>query len=228
MKADAYKSNPLTRLLVVSNSRAMEVVAQDLLNGTRGIEKSFVFAKDLNDDLVEKFQPEVSLFCFSRVDEESAGEILQLIKKVRSRLARVFVITMSTSEKCELQLISGGVRGIISNEPDFKRLTDALLAVHNGEIWCSRFVLQQILEKYRNNENGYRESLGGEFILSEREKEVLRLMAEGYKNKEIAGKLFISYNTVVNHVYRIYRKLDVSNRAEAITYAHNTGLLEID
>jgi DNA-binding NarL/FixJ family response regulator len=55
-----------------------------------------------------------------------------------------------------------------------------------------------------------------EFDLTEREKEVLQLIAEGYKNTEIADKLFVSENTVKSHIKNIYIKLDVKNRVEAL------------
>ena len=96
--------------------------------------------------------------------------------------------------------------------------------MYDGELWCRRGILQSVIDGYRS---GGRDRDGRDVatLLTEREVEVLRLVAKSYRNKEIAEELGVSYSTVVSHVYNIFRKLEVSNRVEAINFAIRSDII---
>lgn len=127
------------------------------------------------------------------------------------------------SEKIFLALCAGASGYILKNDPPHKFI-EAINEVYNGGAPISSAVAKKILGFFAS-QNVILVSPGGEdYHLSEREKEILHLMVEGYNYKAIAEKTFVSYETVRTHVKNIYRKLHVTSRHEAITKAIQQGL----
>jgi DNA-binding NarL/FixJ family response regulator len=129
------------------------------------------------------------------------------------------------SDDRKVDLIRIGVRGFFSIDMDSKTLERALLLIKKGEMWASRRLTSlavpsgpEYLAEYIPDEV---ETHG----LSGREKDILRAMIMGLKNKEIAEKLFISEMTVKSHINRIYKKFGVDNRAKAILHALENKIL---
>ena len=165
---------------------------------------------------VDKYEPKLALFGCARLDEFGVDEIRALVE-IRPAV-HLLVACINCSEKQDIEAIRAGARGLISCEAEFKLIPRAVKAVAAGELWCPRTVLQRVLERYREPALGGSASAETGSGLTKREQEVFPLVAGGYKNKEIAEELGISYNTVVSHVYNLYRKLGISSRKEAILY----------
>lgn len=165
---------------------------------------------------VDKYEPNLALFGCARLDEFGVDEIRALVELQPD--VPLLVACISSSEKQDIEAIRAGARGLITCEAEFKLIPKAVKAVAAGELWCPRTVLQRVLERYREPPLGGVAPAETGSGLTKREKEVFPLVARGYKNKEIAEELGISYNTVVSHVYNLYRKLGISSRKEAILY----------
>lgn len=127
----------------------------------------------------------------------------------------VLLFNLSRGAVIEKDAVNGGVRGFLYEHESFDKLTKAIEAVYNGELWLSReFMSKWILSTKReglkqSDDNG----------LTPKEVQILRLIADGASNKDIAEELFISTNTAKTHVYNIFRKINVTNRLRAALWA---------
>ena len=99
----------------------------------------------------------------------------------------------------------------------------AIRAVHRGESLIQPVVASKVLDRFAELS---RKTLTGD-ALSERELEILQLMAKGAANKEIAAQLSITQSTVKTHITSIFRKLDASDRTEAVTQALKRGIIRL-
>ena len=116
-------------------------------------------------------------------------------------------------------LLSAGAMGYVLKEEALDTIVEAIRAASRGETWLSKRVQEKVVRRAIGKE---------EAPLTERELEVLRLMAKGWSNRQIAKQLFISEGTVKNHVTNIYAKLGVHSRAEAVAWAWQQGLVNPD
>jgi DNA-binding NarL/FixJ family response regulator len=134
---------------------------------------------------------------------------------------RVIMLTSYTDEDLVLEAIDAGAAGYLLKQLNADELIRALQAVAKGDVLLDASITQKVLQRVRKAEQDskllpFRE-------LSDREYQILKLMAIGKTNAEIAADLFLSEKTVGNHVSTILSKLGVTNRIEAATYAvrHN-------
>jgi DNA-binding NarL/FixJ family response regulator len=95
-------------------------------------------------------------------------------------------------------------------------LLDALKELYHGGAPMSPQISRRVIETFRTNKKPLSKDKENKYNLSRRELEILELMSAGYRNKEIAEKLFISSHTVRSHIYNIYEKLHVQSRVEAL------------
>lgn len=131
----------------------------------------------------------------------------------------------SFSDDQKVDLIRIGVRGFFSIDMDSKTMERAFLLIKKGEMWASRRLTSLAVPSGPEYLADYLSEEVETHGLSGREKQILRAMISGLKNKEIADKLFISEMTVKSHINRIYKKFGVNNRARAILYARENKIL---
>ncbi len=119
----------------------------------------------------------------------------------------------------ELEAITSGIRGIFYRNCPFKLMVKGVSAMLSNELWFSREAMSAFLlgKQNRPAEPALLEETQNE--LSQREKEILLMLAAGATNKDIAQKLFLSLNTIKSHIYNIYKKIDVPNRLQASLWA---------
>ena len=140
--------------------------------------------------------------------------------------ARVLVLTGLRSSESQRQAMRAGAMGIVLKEHAVEVLIKAIKKVHHGEVWLDRLTLGSVLQEMTEEKQP---SPDQEKIatLTEREREVVSLVGEGLKNKQIAAKLFISETTVTHHLSSVFSKLTVSDRLELIIYAFRHGLAKL-
>lgn len=152
---------------------------------------------------------------------------LEATRQIRRRLpeARVLVLTMHDNEEYVRQILMVGAMGYILKDTAARTLLSAIRSVHKGEPVLSPAITRLVLEDYlRTGEVRKNDSSD---ILSQRESEVLQLIAEGYTNKQIAEILCISIKTVQSHRSNLMTKLDLHDRGELIKYAIQKKIIEI-
>jgi DNA-binding NarL/FixJ family response regulator len=135
---------------------------------------------------------------------------------------RVLVLTISVSEADVTKAILAGACGYLIKDASIQEIIDGIRAAAAGESLISPKIAGTLLERIRTSSASNGES-GAE--LSKREIEVLRRVAEGKDNLQIAEELFISANTVKNHISNILAKLQIENRIQAAVYAVRRGIV---
>ncbi|OFW56811.1 MAG: hypothetical protein A2Y75_06495 [Candidatus Solincola sediminis] len=144
----------------------------------------------------------------------------KLIKKEMPRI-KVIMLTMLDQEGYVYEAVKSGATGYLLKNTGLEELVKAIKEVLKGGATLHAEAQAQLLKEYvfmaRKNQDTYG--------LSDREIEVLQLLADGMSNKEIAGSLFISTQTVKTHIAHIFDKLGVSDRTEAVAAALRRGLV---
>jgi two-component system response regulator NreC len=138
----------------------------------------------------------------------------------------ILILTVHESEEYVAQLLAAGADGYIIKRAAGDELISAIRAVNQGEAFLYPSVARVVIEDYvRRLKEG--EGLGVQDVLTDREREVLQLIAEGYTNREIADLLHVSIKTVQNHRSKIMNKLDLHDRGELIKYAIQQGIIHL-
>jgi DNA-binding NarL/FixJ family response regulator len=174
----------------------------------------FRVALDVDDslaslDLLQQIRPDILL-----LDVLNSSRDLGAIPQLRRRLPRTNVLVLSdlNPEEFQVRVIEAGAQGCVSIGSEPGVLERALRVAGQGEIWVNRKAAGRIIRKLLAR-NGGKHRVVSE--LTERESEILALVAKGQRNREIAGALALSENTVRTHLYTIFKKLGVSTRMRA-------------
>ncbi|MCL4426640.1 MAG: response regulator transcription factor [Firmicutes bacterium] len=140
---------------------------------------------------------------------------------------KVLVLTMHEDEEYVLPLLAAGASGYVLKKTASSELISALRAVAEGNAFLHPAVAKTVIDKYLQGAAPEGDS-GGPDGLTEREVEVLKLVAQGLSNREIADRLFISIKTVQAHRSNIMEKLNLHDRVDLAKYAIRKGLIEMD
>jgi DNA-binding NarL/FixJ family response regulator len=137
---------------------------------------------------------------------------------------RVIVLTAAEDDRDLVRAMRLGARGVVLKESATDLLVKSIHRVHAGEIWLDSHTTAEVINAFsESSKSGAR---GEKPLLSDREMEIVKLIAQGFPNKEIGKKLFISENTVKNHLHNIFDKLGVSDRLELMLYAIHHRLID--
>ena len=135
---------------------------------------------------------------------------------------QVVVLTAGLDERDLVEAIRLGARGVVLKEMPSRLLLQCLRKVHAGEQWLEMRSVGAALESLMRRERGTAEMRG---LLTPRELSVLRLLAKGLHNREIAGQLHIGEGTAKTHLHNMYRKLGVDGRMSLVRVAREKGLV---
>ncbi len=135
---------------------------------------------------------------------------------------RVLIVTMFEDDNTVFAAMRAGARGFVLKGANYNEMLRAIRAVGSSEGIFSPAIAVRMMEYFANIRHANPPQVFPE--LSDREREVLDLLAQGYKNAEIAARLYLSPKTVRNHVSSIFDKLQVADRSEAIVRAREAGM----
>ncbi len=138
--------------------------------------------------------------------------------------ARVLVLTQHEDSEYILSMLRAGAKGYISKTATASELVSAIHTVHRGESYLYPSAATALVEEYLMRAGEEKDEYER---LTDREREILQLVAEGRTNREIADRLFISVKTVLRHRTNIMEKLGFRNRTDLIKYAMSKGLIEM-
>ncbi|MGE5135488.1 MAG: response regulator [Gemmatimonadota bacterium] len=209
------------RLLIVDD----HPVVRDGLSGMFDGDPGFEVAGEAADGgqavrLAETLRPDVILMDLRMPGMDGVSAIAELAR--RGVPARVLVLTTYDTDRDVLPAIEAGATGYLLKDAPRAELVRAVRAAAAGEAVLSPAVATRLLGQVRAPAPGPADAEP----LSQRELEVLELVAAGTTNREIAARLFISEATVKTHLLHVYRKLAVSDRAAAVAAAFRQGLLK--
>jgi two-component system nitrate/nitrite response regulator NarL len=172
--------------------------------------------------LLAQLKPDILLLDL-RMPEKGGLGVLEEVK-FDSLLTRVIVLTAADDERDVLRAMRLGARGIVLKQSASDLLLKSIRKVHDGEIWLDNRMTAEVIDAFKKSaEAGQRREKP---LLSDREKEIVQLVAQGFRNREIGEKLFISEQTVKNHLHNIFDKLGVSDRLELALYAIHHRLID--
>ncbi|TKC19398.1 response regulator [Robertmurraya kyonggiensis] len=195
--------------MLLNNHAEMEVVGE-ASEGNEGIEK----AHELN--------PNVIVMDLSMPHGKDGLSATSEIKKQLPNVA-ILILTMHDDEEYLFRAIQAGASGCILKSAPHDELIQAIQSVSKGNAYLHPSATKRLMEEYLI---GIRDGEVDHFnLLSDREREVLTLIAKGYSNKEIGEKLSISVKTVETHKGNLMEKLQMKTRPELVAFALKKGLL---
>ena len=171
---------------------------------------------------VEKLEPDLLLMDLS-MPRMSGMDAIREIKR-RYPEVKIIALTVHKTEEYLLTTLKAGADGYVLKDATHEELVMAIKNVMGGKSYLSPGVSEKIITGYLEGRESNRTASPWE-TLSQREREVLKLIAEGFKNKEIAEDLCISLKTVEKHRANLMKKLDLHNAATLTVYAVQKGLV---
>lgn len=175
-------------------------------------------------ELAEKLHPNVIVMDIAMPNLNGLEATRQI--KRRWPEIRVVILTMHENQQYLTQIVKAGATGAVLKRSAGTELLTAVKAAARGQSYFSPSIASMMLEDYRVRLNG--DGVDDPEILTEREREVLQLVAEGKTNPEIADALFLSIKTVQTHRGHIMEKLGVHDRTDLVKYAIRTGMVTSD
>ncbi len=219
-------SGPLVRIVVIDEHELFRAGIRMILTRQPGFEVVGE-AADLPEAvaLVKREQPDITLLGIDLADEQNLAYLPDLCAAAESM--RVLVLSGAGDPELNRRAVCLGAIGVLSKDKPADVLVKAIEKIHAGEAWLDRTTTAAVLREMspRNRKPDPEELKIGS--LTEREREVIKLVGEGLKNKQIAERLFISDITVHHHLTSIYSKLEVTDRLELLIYAYRNGLAEL-
>lgn len=152
---------------------------------------------------------------------------LEATRQIKKRFPdmKILILTMHTNEEYVLQTLNAGASGYLVKKAAPAELISAINAVHKGDSFLSPSISRTVIDEYIRRSKEISEGEEGFEQLTVREREVLQLIAEGRKTREIAELLYISIKTVETHRAHIMDKLDIHSTAELTQYAIRKGII---
>ncbi|MDR3701828.1 MAG: response regulator transcription factor [Candidatus Sulfopaludibacter sp.] len=179
-------------------------------------------------DVLQQHEPDILLLDLKMPGLDGLATLQRL--QVAKNKTRVIVLTASDDKNEFVQAMKLGTSGIVLKQTATELLIKSIRKVHAGEIWLDSHTTAAVIRQFVANDDAPppppqspprdRERSP----LSQREREIVALVAQGFKNKEMAEKMFISEQTVKNHLHNIFDKLGVSDRLELALYAIHNNL----
>ena len=217
------------RVLVVDDTRIHTQLLVDALRRDRQLE--VVSLPVQSRDLVDTVRThKIGVVVLSSNLDEEPLRGFELLRQLRASDPRILAIMLLDSSKREaiLQAFRAGARGIFSRHDSVETLCMCIRSVHQGQIWANSEQISFAVEALASSPMVRAVDANGLSLLSKREMDVVRSLAEGLTNREIAERLGLSQHTIKNYLFRVYDKLGVSSRMEllfmTLAYAGAPGL----
>ncbi len=210
----------MTKLLIYEDNPQLREGLTMLINGSEGFEVLAAF-KNCNNvtEEVTAWKPDVIL-----MDIDMPGingiEGLKKIRQVNDDV-KVLMLTVFDDNKNVFQAISSGANGYVLKKTPPTKLLEYIKEAQSGGAPMTASIATQVLKMFSSMNN----ERGEDYNLSDREKQVLQFLVEGYSYKMIANEMFIAIDTVRSHIKKIYEKLHVNSKSEAVAKAFKDKLV---
>ena len=213
----------LIKILLCDDHAVVRMGLKMLLNNNKDIE---VIGEASEGDeaigLAQELKPNVVIMDLSMPHGKDGLTATAELKKLMPEVA-ILILTMHDDEEYLFRAIQVGASGCILKSAPQEELLGAIRSVSNGNAYLHPSATKRLMEEYIGSvKQGNSDTFN---LLSDREKEVLTLIAKGFSNKEIAEKLVISVRTVETHKSNLMEKLQMKTRPELVAFALKKGLL---
>lgn len=228
MPSDEFEVHPVAiRVLLVDDQPLLRTGFRMILEA----EQDLVVVGEAGDglqalDQVRALQPDVVLMDIRMPRMDGVEATRQITGPERNGPAKVLVLTTFDLDEYVVEALRAGASGFLLKDAPANELVQAIRVVAGGEAMLAPSITRRLLDKYAGHlpsgEDSLPDTLG---TLTEREVEVLKLVARGLSNAEIAADLFVSETTVKTHVGHVLTKLGLRDRVQAAVYAYESGLV---
>ena len=213
------------RVLVADDQSMVRAGFRMLLAGEEGIEVVAEASNGLEAvDKAARYRPSVVLMDI-RMPELDGLQATQRILAADSA-ARILILTTFDLDEYVFEALRSGASGFVLKDDSPEQLIAAIRTVADGEALLSPTITRRVIQRFVRTSRPAPPTELEE--LSERERDVFRLLARGLSNAEIGSELYISETTVKTHVTHILQKLKLRDRVQAVVLAYQTGLFEAD
>lgn len=218
---------PETRIVLVDDHPIVRDGVRSLLEGN----DDYILAGEATDgkELLENLpvmKPDLVIMDIS-LPRMSGIEVTKILSEQYPDI-KVLILSMHTGEDFIFNAIKAGAKGYLPKNTTRKELIDAINSLIAGEIYFNESISNTILKSYirkaQQQDQNDEDSAG---VLSPRESEILKMVAEGLTNQEISDKLFISIRTVESHKNHIMQKLKLRTTVDLVKFAIRKGIVEI-
>jgi len=205
------------RVLVADNSRFHTQLLAGALKSDPDLQ---AVSSDLNaaSVLAASSKQRIDVFvlsAFAEHDDQRGFRILQELREINPHVRAVMLLDSSKPDSI-LEAFRSGARGVFDHQASSDMLCRCIRRVHEGQAWVSHEHMALVLEALASAPKVQAVDANGVNLLSKREVEVVRCVAEGLSNREIAQRLCLSQHTIKNHLFRVFDKLGVSSRIELL------------
>ena len=219
---------PVIRIVIADD----HPIVRDGLRKLLSLEDDFEVVGEAGDgnEVLERLQeldPDILLLDL-KMPRRDGLDALQSLQQSNNR-TKVIVLTASDDKNEFVQAMKLGCSGIVLKQTAPELIVKSIRKVNGGEIWLDSHTTAAVMRQFASPSDVSGPVTNGgktreRSPLSQREREIVQLVAQGFKNKEMAEKMFISEQTVKNHLHNIFDKLGVSDRLELALYAIHKGL----
>jgi DNA-binding NarL/FixJ family response regulator len=217
------KAKQVVRILVADDHAIFRDGLRKLLEGADDVQ---IIGEASNGvectKMLAKLKPDILLLDLRMPEKDGLGVLEEI--NFDSIPTRVIVLTAAEDDRDVVRAMRLGARGVVLKQSASDLLLKSIRKVADGEIWLDNRMTAEVIDAFKKSaEAGQRREKP---LLSDREKEIVQLVAQGFRNREIGEKLFISEQTVKNHLHNIFDKLGVSDRLELALYAIHHRLID--
>jgi DNA-binding NarL/FixJ family response regulator len=218
--------NPI-RIVILEHQELVRAGLRTLLEKRQGMEvvgEAGTLIRGM--ELVSTLKPDIILVDLN-FDIQTTVDVITGILKA-SNLSRIILLPGTPNQVIIQRAVESGVVGVVLKSQSPEMLYKAIEKVNNVEVWLERSMIANVLSRLSRKDQDEKSGFenGNINCLSQREKEIIALIGQGYKNKRIAEKLVINETTVRHHLTSIYNKLGVTDRLELLVFAHRYGLIK--
>jgi DNA-binding NarL/FixJ family response regulator len=217
----------MTRILIVEDFQLIRKGIRSNLEREKDLE--VIGEVENSDDAVSKtleLKPDLVLMDLKLGDDEYGGINAARIIKEKQAGTKVLILSHYDDEERITRAIEARVDGYILKDVDQKELVKAIRTIMEGKAAIDPSIASKLIHRMAEKNQLQSKKQEIQYNISAREMEVFKLLTEGLSNRDIAGKLFISEATVKAHISSILRKLEVTDRVQAVIMALNLDLFK--